>query len=315
MGIEMSAVVGEGASEVELVTVSGRAALRICAAVLIVAIGLLAFAVRLQVRGGSGAWRVIPFIVAVMLVGLTVQLFRGLTAVQPGEGVVVLLFGRYVGTVRTAGLHWLNPWTKRRAISTRIHSHETTLIKVNDADGNPIEIAALVIWQVHDTARALYAIDDYLQFAARQCEAAVRELASAYRYDEHSDGRPSLCGHSEEITKRLSREIALRLAPAGIAVLESRIVRLAYAQEIAQAMLRRQQAAAIVAARQQIVEGAVGMVSRPWHTLMRRMWWSSTRSARRPWSAICSSYSAATTRPNRWSTQAPSITGPDPPGR
>jgi regulator of protease activity HflC (stomatin/prohibitin superfamily) len=184
----------------------------------------------------------------------------GLTAVAPGQARVVQLFGRYLGTIRTTGLRWVNPLTRRRKVSTRIRNHETAVAKVNDADGNPIEIAAVVVWQVEDTARAVYEVDDFIEFVAIQTETAVRHIATSYPYDAHNDGQLSLRDNATQITEQLSAEIATRVASAGVHVIESRITRLAYAPEIAQAMLRRQQAGAVVAARQRIVEGAVGMV-------------------------------------------------------
>jgi SPFH domain / Band 7 family len=187
-------------------------------------------------------------------------LFRGLTAVAPGEARVVQLFGRYHGTIRASGLHWVNPFAERRPVSTRVRNHETAIAKVNDADGNPIEIAAVVVWQVRDTARAIYAVDDFTQFVAIQTETAVRHTASSYPYDSRGTTTLSLRENAEEITERLSAEITNRVQPAGVNIMESRLTRLSYAPEIAQAMLRQQQANAVVAARQRIVEGAVGMV-------------------------------------------------------
>jgi len=185
---------------------------------------------------------------------------KGLTAVVPGEARVVQLFGRYHGTIRNQGLHWVNPFAVRRRISTRVRNLETALAKVNDADGNPIEIAAVVVWQVNDTAQALYAVDDFTHFVAIQSETAVRHTASSYPYDSRGSGALSLRDNAEEITQRLSREITDRVRPAGVTVIESRLTRLSYAPEIAQAMLRQQQADAVVGARQRIVQGAVGMV-------------------------------------------------------
>ena len=185
---------------------------------------------------------------------------RGLTAVVAGEARVVQLFGRYRGTVRDPGLHWVNPFARRRRVSVRIRNHETAIAKVNDADGNPIEIAAVVVWHVHDTAQALYAVDDFTQFVAIQTETAVRHIASSYPYTSRVEGELSLRDNAEEITQRLSAEIAARVRPAGVTIIESRLTRLSYAPEIAQAMLRQQQANAVVGARQRIVEGAVGMV-------------------------------------------------------
>ena len=196
-----------------------------------------------------------------LLLAAGAVLARGLTPVSPGEARVVQLLGRYTGTIRTDGLRWVNPFTRRRPISTRIRNHETAVAKVNDADGNPIEIAAVVVWQVADTARALFGVDEFTTFVAVQTETAVRHIAGSHPYDAHGEGQRSLRENAQEITAELAGEIADRVRPAGVAVIESRITRLAYAPEIAQAMLRRQQANAVVAARQRIVEGAVGMVS------------------------------------------------------
>ncbi len=198
-------------------------------------------------------------------IGILLDLFLllilgGLTAVVPGEARVVQLFGGYTGTVRTSGLRWVNPFTRRRKVSTRIRNEETAVAKVNDADGNPIEMAAVVVWQVEDTAQATYAVDDFVKFVAIQTETAVRHIATSYPYDSEVGGQPSLRQNAEEITGKLSAEITVRVASAGVRVIESRITRLSYAPEIAQAMLRRQQAGAVIAARQRIVEGAVGMV-------------------------------------------------------
>ncbi|MET9271315.1 SPFH domain-containing protein [Kribbella sp. NPDC003557] len=185
----------------------------------------------------------------------------GLTAVSPGRARVLQILGKYAGTVRTDGLRWVNPLSSRREVSTRIRNHETTVAKVNDADGNPIEIAAVVVWQVEDTAQAMFEVDDFVEFVAIQTETAVRHIANSYPYDVHTDdGGLSLRDSTDEITEKLSAEIAARVQAAGVRVIESRITHLAYAPEIAQAMLRRQQAGAVVAARQRIVEGAVGMV-------------------------------------------------------
>jgi regulator of protease activity HflC (stomatin/prohibitin superfamily) len=185
----------------------------------------------------------------------------GLTPVSPGRARVLQILGRYSGTVRTNGLRWVNPIATRKEVSTRIRNHETAVAKVNDADGNPIEIAAVVVWQVEDTAQATFEVDDFVEFVAIQTETAVRHIANSYPYDVHSDdGGLSLRDSTDEITEKLSVEIGARVQAAGVRVIESRITHLAYAPEIAQAMLRRQQASAVVAARQRIVEGAVGMV-------------------------------------------------------
>ncbi|BCJ50125.1 membrane protein [Actinoplanes sp. NBRC 14428] len=196
---------------------------------------------------------------AVLVLGALI-VAAGLTPVAPGEARVLQLLGRYTGTVRTDGLRWVNPLTARRKVSTRIRNHETDVLKVNDADGNPIEIAAVVVWQVEDTARAVFEVDDFIEFVAIQTETAVRHIANSYSYDSHDTARMSLRDNADEITARLSEEIGVRVAAAGVKIVESRLTRLAYSPEIAHAMLRRQQANAIVAARARIVEGAVGMV-------------------------------------------------------
>jgi regulator of protease activity HflC (stomatin/prohibitin superfamily) len=179
--------------------------------------------------------------------------------VPPNEARVLLLFGRYVGSVREEGFWFVNPFTTKKRISVRIHNFNSEKIKVNDHDGNPIEIAAVIVWRVTDTARATFDVENYEQFVAIQSETAIRSLATEYSYDSHDD-RPSLRGNTIEISEELKKQVHTRLEIAGVEVLESRISHLAYAQEIAQAMLRRQQAQAIIAARKKIVEGAVGMV-------------------------------------------------------
>ena len=210
--------------------------------------------------GASSAGPIALICVAVLLAISGHLALRGLTPVVAGEARVIQLFGRYRGTVRTPGLHWVNPFARRRQVSVRIRNHETALAKVNEADGNPIEIAAVVVWQVKDTAQALYAVDDFIQFVAIQTETAVRHIASSYPYTSGPDGGLSLRDNADEITQRLSDEISARIRPAGVTILESRLTRLSYAPEIAQAMLRQQQANAVVGARTRIVEGAVGMV-------------------------------------------------------
>ncbi|MET9323200.1 SPFH domain-containing protein [Streptomyces sp. NPDC003038] len=184
----------------------------------------------------------------------------GLNTVAPGEARVVQLFGRYRGTIRIDGLRWVNPLTSRQKISTRVRNHETAVMKVNDAYGNPIELAAVVVWRVEDTARASFEVEDFTEFVETQTEAAVRHIAIEYPYDAHEEGGLSLRGNAEEITEKLAVELHARVEAAGVQIIESRFTHLAYAQEIASAMLQRQQAGAVVAARKQIVEGAVGMV-------------------------------------------------------
>nr|WSX50016.1 SPFH domain-containing protein [Streptomyces sp. NBC_00974] len=196
----------------------------------------------------------------VALIIASVIAMSGLNTVAPGEARVVQLFGRYRGTIRTDGLRWVNPLTARRPLSTRVRNHETAVMKVNDAYGNPIELAAVVVWRVEDTARAVFEVDDFTEFVETQTEAAVRHIAIEYPYDAHEDGGLSLRGNSAEITEKLAVELSARVEAAGVQIIESRFTHLAYAPEIASAMLQRQQAGAVVAARTQIVEGAVGMV-------------------------------------------------------
>ncbi|WP_030352992.1 SPFH domain-containing protein [Streptomyces scopuliridis] len=184
----------------------------------------------------------------------------GLNMVAPGEARVVQLFGRYRGTIRTDGLRWVNPLTSRTKISTRVRNHETAVLKVNDAYGNPIELAAVVVWKVEDTAQAMFEVDDFLEFVSTQTEAAVRHIAIEYPYDAHEETGLSLRGNAEEITEKLAVELHARVEAAGVHIIESRFTHLAYAPEIASAMLQRQQAGAVVAARRLIVDGAVGMV-------------------------------------------------------
>ncbi|MFC6090641.1 SPFH domain-containing protein [Saccharothrix lopnurensis] len=184
----------------------------------------------------------------------------GLFTVAPGEVRVLQFAGSYIGTVRRDGLRWANPFATKVKVSTRIRNHETAALKVNDADGNPIDIAAVVVWQVEDTARAMFEVDDFVRFVGIQTETAVRHIATSYPYDNHEESGLSLRENADEITETLSLEIAARVQSAGVKVIESRLTHLAYAPEIAQAMLQRQQAGAVVAARTRIVEGAVGMV-------------------------------------------------------
>jgi hypothetical protein len=208
------------------------------------------------VRGG-GTTRVWS---AVGLFVLGALGYAGLSAVAPGQVRVVQLFGGYRGTVRTTGLRWVNPFAVRRRISVRIRNKETPTVKVNDSDGNPIEIAAVVVWQVRDSARATYGVEDFVAFVDTQSETALRHVANGHPYDNAGSDTLSLRDHTDEIAGQLASEIAARVIPAGVDVIEARITRLSYAPEIAQVMLQRQQASAVVAARSRIVEGAVGMV-------------------------------------------------------
>ena len=204
---------------------------------------------------------VVPAIaIAVVVFAIVAFLCRGFFQVQPNQGVVMLLFGRYAGTARETGLRCTNPFYSKRAVSLRVRNFESSKLKVNDADGNPIEIAAVIVWQVVDTAEAVFQVDDYENYVHIQSESALRQMAQSYPYDSHEDDKPSLRSHGDEITRHLCEQIQERLGKAGVKVLEARISHLAYAQEIAQAMLQRQQAGAIIAARTRIVEGAVSMV-------------------------------------------------------
>jgi regulator of protease activity HflC (stomatin/prohibitin superfamily) len=207
---------------------------------------------------GRPGWDVL---VGIGLEVIVVFMLKGFFQVAPNEGQVLQLFGKYAGTVREEGLRWTNPFCTRRRVSLRVRNFESSKLKVNDSDGNPIEIAAIVVWQVVDTAEAVFCVDDYENFAQIQSESALRQMAQNYPYDSHDDGKPALRSHGEVINNHLRDEIQARLEKAGVEVIEARISHLAYAQEIAQAMLQRQQASAIVAARERIVEGAVGMVA------------------------------------------------------
>lgn len=209
----------------------------------------------------SGAGAKAALIIGGILIALAAFLAMcGLNMVAPGEARVVQLFGRYRGTIRQDGLRWVNPLTSRTKISTRVRNHETAVLKVNDAYGNPIELAAVVVWKVEDTAQATFEVDDFLEFVSTQTEAAVRHIAIEYPYDAHDEDGLSLRGNAEEITEKLATELHARVEAAGVQIIESRFTHLAYAPEIASAMLQRQQAGAVVAARRQIVDGAVGMV-------------------------------------------------------
>lgn len=189
--------------------------------------------------------------------------------VNPNEARVLQLFGGYVGTVKEAGLRWANPFYSKRSVMLRVRNFESAKLKVNDHDGNPIEIGAVVVWKVVDTAEACFEVDNYEHYVNVQTEAAIRTLASHYPYDAHIDGEFSLRGSADEVATRLRTEIQERLEKAGVRVIEARLTHLAYAPEIASAMLRRQQAGAIIAARQRIVEGAVGMVEMALDLLQR----------------------------------------------
>jgi regulator of protease activity HflC (stomatin/prohibitin superfamily) len=230
--------------------------------------GLLALLVLLALLGVS-VWRFAvaaqatngPVMVAMLLLAiLLLVMMHGLTLVNPNDAKVLTLLGKYAGTVRQAGFWWVNPLMVKRLISLKVRNFETAKLKVNDNHANPIEIAAIVVWRVVDTAEAMFEVDDYEHYVKVQSESAVRALATTYPYDAHADGAVALSTHTDEISQDLQRQVHDRLAKAGVEVIETRISHLAYSPEIASAMLQRQQASAIIAARQRIVEGAVGMV-------------------------------------------------------
>src|SRR5262245_15482814 len=224
--------------------------------VLLAVLSGAAFGFVMGARAGN-ALAIVACTLAIVVAGVC---FNGLTVVNPNEAKVVTLFGVYKGSIKTAGFWWVNPLTARRRLSLRVRNFESGKLKVNDHDGNPIEIAAVVVWRLIETFEAAFNVDDYEHFVHVQTEAAVRILATTYSYDAHEDGQLSLRSSVSEISERLRHEIQERLAKAGINVIEARISHLAYAPEIAGAMLRRQQATAVIAARTRIVEGAVGMV-------------------------------------------------------
>jgi regulator of protease activity HflC (stomatin/prohibitin superfamily) len=235
-----------------------RPGLQALALAIIVVIAGIAVLSQAGSHHGGAAKALATLGVVLLVVG--VLGLSGLTPVTPGKARVVQLFGRYRGTVREPGLQWVNPFTRRISVSTRIRNQESAQAKVNDADGNPIEIAAVVVWQVNDTAKATYAVDNFTQFVTIQAETAVRHIAGSYPYDSRGTGALSLRDNADEITQRLSAELTERVRSAGVDIIETRLTRLSYAPEIAQAMLRQQQADAVVGARRRIVEGAVGMV-------------------------------------------------------
>lgn len=221
----------------------------------------------LQAARTNSPWAVLFWVLVLVIDGVC---FAGLTVVNPNEARVLTLFGVYKGSIKTPGFWWVNPLTSRRRLSLRVRNFESGRLKVNDLDGNPIEIAAVVVWRIVETFEAVFNVDDYEHFVHVQTEAAVRILATTYAYDSHEEARLSLRSSVGEITERLRHEIQERLAKAGIDVIEARISHLAYAPEIAGAMLRRQQASAVIAARQRIVEGAVGMVEMALQEISRK---------------------------------------------
>jgi regulator of protease activity HflC (stomatin/prohibitin superfamily) len=238
--------------EIRRPTISGWAMLPLFLA----AMGFLVYATVSSFRVEA----LVPGFTSLLLLVIVAFCLNGLFVVNPNEGRVLQLFGAYVGTAHDPGLRWTNPFYTRRPISMRARNFESGHLKVNDADGNPIEIAAVVVWRVVDTAEACFVVDSYENYVKVQTESAVRNLATRYPYDAHEEQQLSLRGSGAEVAKALKAEIQERLTKAGVEVIEARLSHLAYASEIAAAMLRRQQAGAIIAARQKIVEGAVGMV-------------------------------------------------------
>jgi len=232
--------------------ISGWLMVFVLTAVAIAGIGAL---VRLTGDGTPAEFAGVLFVLA-----LDVACWFGLIVINPNTAKAMLLFGDYRGTIKDPGFWWVNPLTVRRTVSLKVRNFESSKLKVNDHIGNPIEIGAIVVWRVVETAEALFLVDDYEHFMHMQTESAVRILATSFPYDAHEEGEISLRGSGAEVSQRLLEEIQARLSKAGVEVIEARISHLAYAPEIANAMLRRQQATAVIAARQKIVEGAVGMV-------------------------------------------------------
>lgn len=228
-------------------------------AMLFVLLGLLIFVARLAVMAVR-ADDITGFLTWLAAAVVAIVLLAGLFMVEPNQGRVLTLFGDYKGTVREPGLRWASPFYVKRSVSLRVRNFETERLKVNDREGNPIEIAAVVVWRVVDTAEAIFQVDNYENFVRVQSESALRNLATHHAYDAHAEGEVSLRGNTDEVADALRHEIQERLSQAGVKVEEARITHLAYAPEIAQAMLQRQQASAIIAARTKIVDGAVGMV-------------------------------------------------------
>ena len=246
----------EDTNERNLAPISGYLAIAVI--VVGVALGIALIAANSRSHGSSAD--AVLVVVGFVVVGVSLFAVKGLVIVQPNTAAVVVLFGRYAGTIRADGYWWLNPFTDRRRISLRVRNFDSDTLKVNDAVGNPVEIAAVINWRVRDTAKAVFDVDDYQRFVSIQAEAAVRHVASEYPYDAHEPGQRSLRGDADDVTATLRTELQFRLTVAGVDVLEARLRRLAYVPEIAGEMLRKQQAAAVVAARELMVEGALGMV-------------------------------------------------------
>ena len=229
-------------------------------ALLVALAGAALFVLGVAAKASVGSPNLLLMLLGALLVVLGVFTLAGLYTIQPNQAAVLSLFGKYVGTVKDNGLRWNNPFYAKRRVSQRVRNFESGKLKVNELDGSPIEIAAVIVWQVVDASEAVYNVDDYESFVHIQSESALRAMATSYPYDQHEDGQLALRSHASEISQHLKNELAERLADAGVQVLDARISHLAYAPEIAQAMLQRQQANAVIAARTRIVAGAVGMV-------------------------------------------------------
>ncbi|MBM7824798.1 regulator of protease activity HflC (stomatin/prohibitin superfamily) [Arcanobacterium pluranimalium] len=221
-------------------------------------------------NGSATSFHIIALVLSIAIIATTAFLFTGFTIVSPGHTKVVQFFGKYIGTLRNPGFVFTTPLSSRRKVSARVRNFETNEAKVNEYNGNPIKIAAIIVWQVADTAKATFAVEDYEKFVQTQAESALRHVATQHPYDNPVDGRISLRGSTDEVSEELAREVADRVLTAGIEILETRISSLSYAPEIAQAMLQRQQAAAIVDARETIVDGAVSMVQQALDQLEER---------------------------------------------
>jgi len=248
--------------EKKVLASSGWLMLVVIIAVLVLSVGGFVMSIRAQ--------QVPLLVLSLLVLVVDVTCFAGLQVVNPNEGQVVQLAGTYLGTLRDQGFYWVNPLTNRRRVSLRVRNFESAKLKVNDHDGNPIEIAAVVVWKVVDTAEAIFHVDNYENFVHVQSEAALRNLATLHPYEPHEEGEVSLRGSTAVVADLLRKEIQDRLSQAGVEVLEARISHLAYAQEIAGAMLQRQQAGAIIAARSRIVQGAVSMVEMALEELARK---------------------------------------------
>ncbi|HCR32167.1 MAG TPA: hypothetical protein DIV57_02190 [Stenotrophomonas sp.] len=218
------------------------------------------FVLGVAAKASTGSPNLLMLFGGLLIAALSIFAMAGLYTVQPNQAAVLSLFGKYVGTVKDNGLRWNNPFYSKRRVSQRVRNFESGKLKVNELDGSPIEIAAVIVWQVIDASEAVYNVDDYESFVHIQSESALRAMATSYPYDQHEEGQLALRSHASEISQHLKNELAERLADAGVQVIDARISHLAYAAEIAQAMLQRQQANAVIAARTRIVAGAVGMV-------------------------------------------------------